>query len=227
MKNINKKGFTLIELLAVIVILGILMMMAIPAVTKYIENSRKDTFYQTAKSYIEAVRTPLLNDELLEFSYDAQGNPTTTLSSDSCLTPKVGSFIVINLKYIDLEKGKGKSSFNKTFPYNISGKISGSSGYVLVFNDGKYTTGTETNENLVYYFIGVDSGKNGIDTLTKEEDLKRTSVKKGKATLTGLNTINGLSKGQTGSSLASGEINLGTVQNPKKFYLQAFCGMSE
>ena len=37
----NKKGFTLIELLAVIIILGILMIIAIPAVTSYIQSSRQ------------------------------------------------------------------------------------------------------------------------------------------------------------------------------------------
>ena len=40
MKKTNKKGFTLIELLAVIIILGVLMIIAIPSVTQYISNSR-------------------------------------------------------------------------------------------------------------------------------------------------------------------------------------------
>ena len=51
----NKKGFTLIELLAVIVILGILMLVAIPMVSKYIDNSRKESFVNMAKEYVNAV----------------------------------------------------------------------------------------------------------------------------------------------------------------------------
>ena len=42
MKKINKKGFTLIELLAVIVILGIIMVIAVPMVQEYILKSRKE-----------------------------------------------------------------------------------------------------------------------------------------------------------------------------------------
>ena len=54
-RNINEKGFTLIELLAVIIILGVLMLMAIPAVTEYIADSRKKTYINSAKQYINGV----------------------------------------------------------------------------------------------------------------------------------------------------------------------------
>ena len=64
----NKKGFTLIELLAVIIILGILMIIAIPSVTKYINDSRKSSYIDTAKELVGAARN-LVNDGKLEM-YD-------------------------------------------------------------------------------------------------------------------------------------------------------------
>ena len=61
----NNKGFTLIELLAVITIMGILMMVAIPTVSRTIENSRKDTFIDTAKKYADSAQTMWTGDNLL------------------------------------------------------------------------------------------------------------------------------------------------------------------
>ena len=60
----KKKAFTLIELLAVIIILGILMVIAIPAVTSYIQNSRKSAYISTAHNIIAAARTKV-NDGTL------------------------------------------------------------------------------------------------------------------------------------------------------------------
>ena len=55
--NKKKNGFTLIELLAVIIILGILMIIAIPSVTTYIQNSRKSAYIDTAREIISGTRT--------------------------------------------------------------------------------------------------------------------------------------------------------------------------
>lgn len=61
MKKMNRKGFTLIELLAVIVILGLLMAIAIPSVTRYITQSRKKTLVSTIQQYVSQVTT-MVND---------------------------------------------------------------------------------------------------------------------------------------------------------------------
>ena len=63
-KNKNKKGFTLIELLAVIIILGILMIIAIPAVTSFISDSRKDAYVDTAKQVVKGAMNLVNSGEL-------------------------------------------------------------------------------------------------------------------------------------------------------------------
>lgn len=56
----NKKGFTLIELLAIIVILGIIALLIVPAVTDVITDSEKDITARSAENYVKAVNQALI-----------------------------------------------------------------------------------------------------------------------------------------------------------------------
>lgn len=52
----NKKGFTLIELISVIIIIGVVMLIAIPSVSDYIVSSKKSVYVSMAKNYIDGAR---------------------------------------------------------------------------------------------------------------------------------------------------------------------------
>lgn len=60
----NFNGFTLIEMLAVVVILGVLLLVAVPAVSKYIYKSRKDTYISSVKSMINSVSVAMTSQEM-------------------------------------------------------------------------------------------------------------------------------------------------------------------
>lgn len=107
----NKKGFTLIELLAVIVILGLLMAIAIPSVTKYITKSRKNTLVTTIEGYVTSVRQDV-NEGNYKFS-DGK------------------NIYAIPLECVDLEKG-GNDPFGEWHQANDDYW-----GYVLVQFDNE------------------------------------------------------------------------------------------
>ena len=69
----NKKGFTLVELLAVIVILGVLLLVAVPAVSTVITNSRKGADRDEAIEFLNAVANCTL----------ANGNATVCTAEES------------------------------------------------------------------------------------------------------------------------------------------------
>ncbi len=152
----DEKGFTLIELLAVIVILGVLMMVAIPMMSKYIDNARRDAFADTAKTYIQSARYMMLNDSFL-----CDGVASSGLNQ--------GKYY-IDVKDIDLDKGgtspwgsrelKGYVQIDVTDSIDADGK-----------GDYKYE-----------YLISLVDGTHGIPTFTKESSVTRGSVKSSGAT---------------------------------------------
>lgn len=103
----NRKGFTLIELLAVIVILGILMLITIPAVTKYIDSSKKEVYVKTINSMVDVVRYGIINED-------------SRYSMSKKTTKK------FKLSEVELEKGRNKSpygSLDENYSFVVVTKI--------------------------------------------------------------------------------------------------------
>ena len=152
MKRLNKKGFTLIELLAVIVILAVLLAIAVPSVTNYINTSRRSAYVDTILSYVDAARGALIVGD--QYNYPVNANDATVFSFKT-LKPK-------------LEKG-GNSSYGNEF-------VEANSCVIVV------QRGTGENPRYVFYVAAKDSGGYGlgatgaIPRFIESNNLKPTDV---------------------------------------------------
>lgn len=181
MKKLNSKAFTLIELLAVITIMGILMIVAIPSVSRVIENTRRDNFLDTAKQYANGVKTMWISDSL------ACGS-----------TSIVASAVTDGAYYVPIDSanvGKTVSGVNYPTILEQGGKSSWGSkhvkGYVLVVVSGASTGAAKTS-----YHVYLSDGVHGVSNDTIGSlDLKRADVSVSgvglKTQPTGSKSING------------------------------------
>ena len=120
----KNKGFTLIELLAVIIILGIILLIAIPSVTNSINSSRKKSFADNAKT--------IINSAIIEVNtgdYDMYDPDTTYYIPISC---------------IKTESGGSRSTFGSNWDKEYVAVTYTGDGYDF------YYTGVDANKNGTY-----------------------------------------------------------------------------
>ena len=102
----KNKGFTLIELLAVIVILAILMVVAVPKILNVIENSRKSAAESSIKLVKDAIRSQVTSESMMGTNF--------TSNDDGCYTFNFDNQASGNAKELQL---KNKENITGTIKY--------------------------------------------------------------------------------------------------------------
>ena len=134
-----KKGFTLIELIAVIVILAIITLIAVPIISKVVDKARKGAAEASALNYIDAVEKYVILHDLdsTKYPYDLKNNTfnvssNTEISLLDIIIPKAkaeGTVPPLN-NFIIVKGDKPKSG---TITLNEKGKVTEAE-----FGFGKY-----------------------------------------------------------------------------------------
>lgn len=108
MKKTNNKGFSLVELIVVIAIMAVLVGVAAPTFTKYVEQARRSTDVQNA----EAIKTAVLADIADGTLEDSK--------SDVVVTDADGGYHPTALTEVPVIQAKGAKGNNFTATWNVT-----------------------------------------------------------------------------------------------------------
>ena len=135
----NKNGFSLIEILAVIIIIGIVMIIAVPAVSKYILKSDKAVYASNVQAYLETIRGKY---EMKEYGALLKDN----------------EIMIVPIEHVILEKGDSKSTPYGDYDFKRS--------FILIVPENKgynyYATVIDTAKAGL---LGVPANKIGEDAI--------------------------------------------------------------
>ncbi|BCG61314.1 type II secretion system protein [Paenibacillus sp. URB8-2] len=137
-KEENQKGFTLIELLAVIVILGIISVIAIPLIGGIINNTKKDSDVATANQVFNAARMYIIGEKAGDFSNSSTDVTLTNLQTGGYLENPV---------YLPSTKVPLTAI---TVNFDSQGKlVNASSGYAVVLSTSNTSSKSYTAEEVL------------------------------------------------------------------------------
>ncbi len=134
----NRKGFTLIELLAVIVVIGLIMLIAVPNIVGLSTGVRKDMMLDDAKKLISLAKNKVRTDaDIRAFTKASICNGTS-----SCTL----SFEMLNVNG-DIEKDPDGGSYmtgSQVIYRTVSGTVGGTVDYCVTLIGSKRTIGVPT-----------------------------------------------------------------------------------
>lgn len=123
----NKKGFTLVELLAVLVILSIIMLIAVPSTLNVLDRNKKDSYISDAKKLITLAETKLRSDMSIEYP---TGNQIvviglSSLNNGDIDTTADGDKYNNNNSYVAISYFGSETQYNYKFAVQLFGSKRG------------------------------------------------------------------------------------------------------
>jgi type IV pilus assembly protein PilA len=138
----DKKGFTLVEVIVVLVILAILMAIAIPALTGYIDKARRDSAVAEAASAKTAVQTIISDAYSHNGVYTLSSGGTLTFTTSNWKTTPKGNEDTVTLAAAAAEL-TGANYTDITITNAEANQITGmtvtSNGKLATFENGAWT----------------------------------------------------------------------------------------
>lgn len=208
----REKGFTLLELLAVILVIAIIVLIAMPIILNVIEDARKQSAIRSAEGYLDAVEKAVLkskidNKKIENGTYFVKNGDLYADMNDSSPSIKVDvkGTLPANGDSIEITKGEVTNCSLTISDYPISwnsdGKLSaGKKGEILVqsilveeptlqlySNKSKKIKVDILPENATNKTLTYESSDNKIATVTKDGVINALSAGEVKITITSSN----------------------------------------
>jgi type IV pilus assembly protein PilA len=134
----NEKGLTLVELLAVVVILGIIAMIAIPSIGGIINNTKKNAHRANAQIIVDAARYMIVSEGFTPAADGVTQSITyTDLLGNGFLEKEIRDPQASSQKYNGATTVTVKTNAKLGFDYTIDLKRTKGASVVSVFKDGQ------------------------------------------------------------------------------------------